>query len=180
MELLEYHMSMEAHNILTYYKGPFDELVLSRIGDFLRNKFPEYPRAGKRLFSVFIEMAQNISYYSAETNHFGSEKDKYGVGTVMIYEDANNYVLTAGNLIEKTFGEAITERCKEINTLNTNELRKLKKELRSKPRSEGQKGGNIGLVHMALKSGEPLEVETKGVDEQHSFFILTAKITKAK
>ncbi len=171
-------MSMEARKILTYYKGPFDEAVLSRIGEFLRYKFPEYPKAGKRLFSVFIEMAQNISYYSAEINHFGSGKDKYGVGTIMIYEDDEHYVLTAGNLIDKEFGEAITARCQEINELSTEELRNLKKELRSTPRKDGQKGGNIGLVHMALKSGEPLGVETKDVDEQYSFFVLKAKIIK--
>lgn len=176
--LIDYHLNFENNRVLTYYKGPFDEIVLQRIGLFIRNQNLETPKANARLFSIFIELAQNISYYSLETNVFDLTANDYGVGTIAIYDTDSHYILVAGNMIEKEFGTQIVERCQEINSLNRDELRKLKRELRKQPRREGHKGGNIGLVHIALKSEEPLEIKSLDVNEKQAFFVITTKIKK--
>ncbi len=97
--VFDYHLLTDRKKVLLYYKGPFDELVLSKISYYLREQFPESPKAGKKLFAVFIELAQNIAYYSSEMNLFGNELSKHGVGTILIKENENAYTLTAGNLV---------------------------------------------------------------------------------
>lgn len=172
-------LNINPDEILVYYKGPFDEIILTRIGNFLRNQFPGTPKIRKKVFSVFIELAQNISYYSAENNIFGTESDEYGVGTVIIYDRPDQYVLTAGNLAKKQLAQQMADTCEQLNQMTPEELRALKKEIRRKPRSEKQKGGNIGLIHIALKAQSPLRIETHPSDEQYVFFSITTQVSKS-
>jgi hypothetical protein len=179
VNMMDYHASLNSKNVVLYYKGPFDEHILSNISSQLRRKFSDNPRAGAKLFAIFIELAQNISYYSAESNFFYDEEgQKNGVGTVVIIDREDAIVFSAGNLVKSAQVVEIIAKCQEINTLSFEELRALKRDTRSTERTEGQKGGNIGLIHVALKSENPLEVEAKVVDEHHSFFMISATIQK--
>ena len=179
VNMMDYHASLNSKNVVLYYKGPFDEHILSNISSQLRRKFSDNPRAGAKLFAIFIELAQNISYYSAESNFFYDEEgQKNGVGTVVIIDREDAIVFSAGNLVKSEQVVEIIAKCQEINTLSFEELRALKRDTRSTERTEGQKGGNIGLIHVALKSENPLEVEAKVVDEHHSFFMISATIQK--
>lgn len=177
--LFDYTPHMEAeHKILLYYKGPFDEALLAKIGNYLRNKFLQTPKAGSKIFSIFIEMAQNISYYSAETDFFDDITKKYGIGTIIINELAESYKMTSANMVATEVAQKIIDKCKTINTLDTEGLRNLKKEVRSSPRIEEHKGGGIGLIQIAIKSENPLEVETKPFDDTNSLLVLSTKIDK--
>jgi hypothetical protein len=178
MSLLDYHMSMEKHKVLMYYKGPFDEVILAKISEFLRGKFEEAPRAGKKLFAIFMELAQNISYYSAEVNHFDSKEEKGKVGTIVIHEGDKAFKLTAGNLVSNEVVEDIVDRCNEINSLDHEGLRALKREVITQPRKEGQRGAHIGLIQVALKAEQPLNIEVQRVDDDSSFFIISIDILK--
>lgn len=178
INLLDYHMIMDEQNVVLYYKGPFDESILAKISNYMRDTFTHAPKAGRKLFAVFVEMAQNIAFYSEETNHFKGEEKSYGVGTVVIQEDDQKITLTTGNLVKTVTVDHLKKKCEEINQLNYDELRNLKKEIRNAPRKEGHKGGNIGLIQMALKSDLPLEAKDHKVDDELSYFILSTSVLK--
>jgi len=72
----------------------------------------------------------------------------------------------------------IIAKCEEINGLSIDQLRALKKEVRSAERTSDQKGGNIGLIQVALKSEHPLQVEFKEIDDKNSYFIISSTIEK--
>jgi len=177
--LLDYQTKMEeGYKILLYYKGPFDELILTKIGNYLRTKFADTPKAGSKIFAIFIEMAQNISYYSAETDLFDDNMKRYGIGTIVVNELEDCYKLISGNMVTHETASEIIEKCQKINTLDVEGLRNLKKEARSAPRKDNHKGGNIGLIQMAIKSENHLEVEVKHFDELHSFLTISTIIDK--
>ncbi|MCS7005520.1 MAG: SiaB family protein kinase [Cytophagales bacterium] len=176
--LIDYQSKMEGHKVFLYYKGPFDEIILNKIGTYLRYKFPASPRACGKLFSIFIELAQNISYYSAETEIYDDSEKRHGIGTIAILDAGEKFKLISGNLVENDIVDDIVSKIEKINQLDHEGLRQLKKEVRSSPRKEGHKGGNIGLIQIAIKSENPLEVETKPYDAQHSFITLTTYINK--
>ena len=175
--LVDFYSTMNAQNILVYYKGPFDDIILSEIGTKIRNKTFNPPRIGKKLFAVFMELAQNISLYSAEKNNLESG-DKWGVGTIAVYETKNSYMLTSGNLVRNDVLEQIVEKCAEINTLDEDGLRAMKRLYRSSEIKPDHKGGNIGLIQVALKSDLPLELDTCQVDNEHSFFSISVNVLK--
>ncbi|MBT33019.1 MAG: hypothetical protein CMO01_25455 [Thalassobius sp.] len=62
--------------------------------------------------------------------------------------------------------------------MDKDDLRKLKKEQRNKPQGSRSKGAGIGLIQVALTSGNPLQMEVRQVDDQVSFFSLSVKINK--
>ncbi len=177
--LLDYQTRMEeGYKILLYYKGPFDELILTKIGNYLRNKFSQTPKAGSKIFAIFIEMAQNIGYYSAETDLFDDSVKTYGIGTVVVTEQKEAYKLISGNMVTHDIAAELIDKCRRINQLDVEGLRNMKKEVRSAPRRENHKGGNIGLIQMAIKSENPLEVESKSFDEMHAFVTISTTISK--
>ena len=166
-------------NILICYKGPFLEKVLNMMGEKINDLFNNDPRMNKKIFSIFIELAQNIAYYSEERHKESSQAEKsYGKGFFFICESDGYYTLTSANLIKKSWEQEILEKSELINQLDVDGLRKLKRELRNQPRHEGQLGGNIGLVDIALKAGSSLNVQVNDVDEQSSFFSLSIDVPK--
>lgn len=172
--VLDYQLSADAEQVLLYYKGPFDEVILARIGQFLRQHFAEQPRLGSRLFSVFIELAQNIAYYSVERSLFASPLQ--GVGTILILKEEQGYSLTAGNLVRDEQVAELRQKCEELNALSPEELNERKRHIRSAPRRENHKGGSIGLIQVAIKAACELHTQTVPAGEGKSFFSITTYI----
>jgi hypothetical protein len=175
INILDYHRNLD-QNIALYYKGPIDEKILQTIGYYIDGFLSQNPKAGKKIFKVFIELAQNISYYSAEKNIFRGEKE-IGSGLFLIGETIEAYTFMSGNLVKNDDINAIIDKSEIINSLDRDELREYKRQQRKKP--TGAKGGaNIGLIQVALTSANPLDIEVTPVDDDHSFFSIAVKIDK--
>jgi hypothetical protein len=103
---------------------------------------------------------------------------KWGVGTLVVYETPTAYVLTSGNMVKNDVLEQIRRKCEEINTLDRESLREMKRRYRSAELDSDHKGGNIGLIQVALKSDAPLDIEAKQIDDERSFFTISVSIFK--
>lgn len=180
--LLDYHVKMDNQQVVLYYKGPFDDIILANISNHLQNTFEDNPKVGRRVFAAFIEMAQNIAFYSSERNLLSPSAEgetRRGVGTFAIYEHDELLTLISGNVISNSKVVSLIDRCETINQLDRDGLRELKRRWRNQGSiNEEHKGGNIGLVQIALKSEHPLHIEVVEIDEDHSFFILSTDMTK--
>lgn len=174
LSLFDYYTLTNDRNVLISYKGPVTDVIMSEISRDIRNKFAESPRISRKLFSVFIELAQNILYYSAEKVIFGGRRDS--VGTIMVTTHDDFFYFECGNLVEQQYAGELLESCDKINSLSREELRKYKRETRNNPAGSRSKGAGIGLIQTALTSGNPLEVDFKKVNEQFSFFTLSVKV----
>lgn len=175
--LIDLYSTMNDQDIIVYYKGPFDDVILAEIGNKIRKKAFDSPKAGKRLFAVFMELAQNISLYSYEKNRLESV-GKWGVGTLVVYETPTAYVLTSGNMVKNDVLEQIRKKCEEINTLDRESLREMKRKYRTAELDSDHKGGNIGLIQVALKSDAPLDIDARQIDDDRSFFTISVSIFK--
>lgn len=175
IDLFSFH-KMFKENVLLTYKGPFHEQILSVFGSYIEATIKNHPTVSRKLFSIFIELAQNIAYYSAEKNKQADNKI-WGIGTLVIVEAENHYSFMTGNIIEQKNLDPIIEKCQTINQLDRNELRKFKREQRNLP--PGEKGNaHIGLIQVALTSANPLEFEVTKVDDGFSYFSLKIKVDK--
>lgn len=169
-------INMDAQDALVYYKGPFDDQVLTQFNGFLKEESEIPPRTTSKIFSVFVELAQNISKYSVEYNHFKDAKG-HGVGVFAIYKDGDRYELKSGNLVEATQGVTLKERCDEINSLDIEGLKKLRREINARPLPKSARGGNIGLIQVALKSKGALNTELIPTpNEKYVFFTVSIYI----
>ncbi len=171
--LFEYNQLFDKE-IQISYKGPFDKQVLTVIGNYIRTIIGNSSQSSKKIFKIFIELAQNISYYSSNKS---KTDNNVGLGILVIRENEGKYFLHAGNEVKSEDVFPILDKCEVINSLNREELREYKREQRNLPR--GVKGGaHIGLIQVALTSANPLDIKITPTDEECSFFSVTVKVDK--
>ncbi|MDX2197112.1 MAG: SiaB family protein kinase [Cytophagales bacterium] len=175
-ELYQNYIIGQTPNLVLSYKGPFLEEILAKLSDIIRETFTQDPVISRKLLSIFIEMAQNVYYYSGESIPLAGKE--YGIGYVIVSQEPNDiFKFTTGNFIPMTRVDGLIESCERINSLDREGLRQLKREVRSsEPGSEVSKGAGIGLIQIALTATEPMEYEVIPYDSEKSFFFITIKI----
>ncbi len=164
-------------NIKISYKGPFDERILSSIGNYIEVILGNVEvNASRKLFKIFIELAQNIAYYSAEKKEIYASKE-FGLGTMVISEYEKCFTFVTGNAVKNESIIELIEKCEFINTLDRESLRKYKREQRRI--NPGERGNaHIGLIQVALTSANPLDIEVSPIDDDTSYFSIAVKINK--
>jgi hypothetical protein len=174
-DFFEYHNYLSQDDVLLSYKGPLTDVLLSEFSHDIRVKLQEEePKVGKKVFAIFMELAQNVLFYSKEFNMFGANRDR--VGTLVIVNNGDYYQLMTGNLVYKHIVPELMEKCEKINSLDREALREYKRELRNAPKSEESKGAGIGLVQAALTSGSQIEMRVKEYANEFAFYVIVVNV----
>jgi hypothetical protein len=129
-----------------------------------------------KLFKIFIELTQNISYYSAESKEVG-DGNSVGVGEFSLKDYEDHFLFTTGNLVQHNDGKKLINHCNEINALNLEELRILKREKR-KQSTVIDVGAHIGLIQVGLLSSNKYDFTISEIDKEFSYFNLSVRINK--
>lgn len=174
----DYHTPINETDSIISYKGSVTADILSEIAKEINITFSNNRIIRRKLVAIFIELAQNISFYSVEFNQFGTSKER--VGTIILFEDEQKYTLIAGNLVQTQEIEELQSQFKIVNSLTHQELRKYKREQRDLPTNHNSKGAGIGFIQVALISNNPLEIVTRKLSEGLSFFSLSVTLNKIK
>ncbi len=174
--LKDYYVPTE-NNLILFYKGAFTEKTIAELNLGIKKLLGGETYLNKRVYSIFIELAQNISYYSAEKNLLHGQNESAGVGTITIKESPTHFVIFAANLVKIVDAFKIASKCKTINSLSRDDLRGYKRRLRNQPSPSGS-NGNIGLIQVALLANSTLHYEINTVDNEYSFFSIEVYIAK--
>ncbi len=168
--------TMNVNSVSVSYTGPFDGQVLSVLAKNIEYSLSDSPSVNKKMFKIFLELAQNISYYSAEQeeNRRGEEA---GVGTLTIQEFDSHFVFCTGNMVTDTQAEKISGKCEKIKNLDREELREYKRLMRKLP-AGAKGGGNIGLIQVALTAGSPVDYKIVPLENEKLFYIVAVRINK--
>ena len=177
LSLHDYYLSVIKDNILVFYKGAFDEKIIAEISHHIRKKLQNNYFVSKKVFSVFIELAQNVAFYSAERNIINNKVKGSGVGLLVIHEYEDFYTIKTGNLVSNKDSIRLAAKCSTIISLNRDGLRQLKRRQRNQP-SINKDSGNIGLIQIALLGNSPLRTHLQTVNNHYSFFSLEIDIHK--
>jgi hypothetical protein len=166
-----------SERILICFNGPISRILISEIGVALKEHIestPDCATAAMDVFSVYIEISQNIRHYSARLGYHEPES----TATVVIAESGDgHYVVSAGNVVEQADGEGLVDRVKRLSALDKTELKALYKEQLRQPRSEGSSSGaGLGLIEVARKSSAPLLCSLDRLEAGRAFFTLRATI----
>ncbi|TAF67405.1 MAG: hypothetical protein EAZ55_03560 [Cytophagales bacterium] len=174
----EYQNQTDGEKVLFSYKGPLNNVLLADFSNNIRKRLKLYDNVsiGNKVFAIFMELSQNVLYYSKESDQFDG-KDK--VGTLAIVKTAEHYKVMTGNLVSRTAVPKILKKCETINSLDREALREFKRQQRALgPDTEDSKGAGIGLIHVALTSDNQLEVNVKEIDENLAFYVLAVNIKR--
>ena len=173
LDLFGMRESFNQQQIMLCFNGVFNASLIDEIGKALRNYMQgnqESPTAITDVFSVYIEMTQNIRFYSAN-QQFSDDK---AIATIVVSRDGNGYAVSAGNVVLRADGERLCARVESLNALDKAALKaEFKNQLRQ-PRSTltGNNGAGLGLIDMARKATAPLSASLQAIDDVYSFFSL--------
>jgi hypothetical protein len=173
--LKDFTQLMLPDNIILSYKGPITTSLISGLSQEIQTKFKDNPRINRKLTSIYMELAQNIFYYSVEVNHFG-EEDK--VGMIVISKDEEYFYLITGNLIQSQQGEFLQQQATKINSLDVEGLRKYRLQIVESPINPQSKGAGVGLIKSRLVSENPVGIDIQNINDEYSFYTIIIKIKK--
>ena len=143
--------------IMLCFNGPFTAALIEEIGKALRNhmeSIEESPSSVSDVFSVYIEMTQNIRRYTLQKQL----QDQSATSTIVVSRDSEGrYIVSAGNVVERGDGERLKTRIEELATLDKNALKAaFKAQLRQPRDSLTNDSAGLGLIDMARKASRPL------------------------
>ena len=159
--------------MILVYKGPFTLQVVASLGDFIRALPIDNTISRNRLFKSLIEIAQNISLYSAEQITFKNGNTN-GIGYLEVHEDSDYYIIHSKNKIELSEFEKLAVYCNKIKNLNQEELRKLKS-LNIKNKEEKENSAHLGFIFIAILTQNNIEFQ---LDTENGSFEIFVKIKR--
>ncbi len=173
----------EQCRVVFYYQGYFSQNIISAMADAVRTGIEHVGAESKtrrRLFSSFVEMAQNIIHYSAESLTPPEQaSDEMRQGSVRICKHVNNkYSLLCANPVRTEVADQLQEKLVNLRTMTMDDIKKAyKKILMSNEQEDGSKGAGLGFLTMARDASEPLEFEFVPSEEPSiAIFYLKAAI----
>ena len=164
------------NNSLLLFQGTLTVNLISILGNHLRILFNDDYKALQKIFKIFIELAQNVSYYSDDTREVTTGMH-CGAGWVSVQEHKDYYQVSTGNAIKPEDGTTLIRYCQEINAMAEEQLRKLKREIRSEAMVRDT-GAHIGLIQICLLSGNKLDFVVNDEPGSKPTFTVSARIDK--
>lgn len=181
-DLYDFYKDMKSKEIIFCYSGPVAQISLEGTARALRRNLElesTSNNATHAIFSVFIEMMQNVLNYSAERPPINPDPDHaLSMGVVVVGQNGEGYFIYCGNRISNKDIAPIRNYIEEIRLLSKEELKNLYKVKRRQAFEPGAKGAGLGLLEMARKAGKPLDYAFTPIDEEWSFFNLKVQICR--
>ena len=175
IDLFSLRAHFDRNRILLSFNGPISRSLIEEIGNALRNYLQAdnaLPTAAMDVFSIYIEMTQNIRHYAQSRGY----DDVESAATVVVARDAHDrYIVQAGNQGETADGEALLARVNQLAGMDKAQLKAAyKTQLRQPREGDASSGAGLGLIDVARKSSLPLKASLSPIDGQRAFFSLCA------
>lgn len=125
----------------------------------------------KRIYSIADESFDNIINYAKGTGKLSYQS------LFALFREQGDYVITIGNQVSGTHIEMLKERMNGITRMNEDELTKEYKQVMTSPMPEDAQGAGLGIIIMALRSGNQIDHIFEAQPDGNYFFILRIKIS---
>jgi hypothetical protein len=138
--------------IFLTYLGLFTQQLIVAMMDALEKETQNANvsmKVANNIFTIFIEIAQNMMHYSK-----GNESLVNSRGLVLVGVDKNGYYVYGQNLINKEDKEKIEKKLKYITSLSKEEIKKKYREVRKSGKDTHDKGGGIGFYEIAKRASK--------------------------
>jgi hypothetical protein len=176
-DLYKYYTDSKDHHIILTFKGALSQEIVVEIGFIIKSKLV-VDKQIKKIFAVFVEMAQNIMHYSDEKEFDLVSGKETGIGIILFTQDKNKYLITSGNIVLNEKIEKIVNKLEFVNSLDNDGLKKAFNEQIRSPRESESKGAGLGFIEIARKCSGKIKYEVSKINEKKSFLVLTIAFDK--
>lgn len=172
------YKDLEIKDICLLFEGQITHQVMKALTGQVEEQLDtvEDDTVLRRVYHVMVESLQNINRH-AET--FESEGHPYpGVGLILVTRNEEYFQVTTGNIMESSSMDDLSTFLGRLNNMDQDELDDLyKKQMREgilSPRG----GAGLGFIDIRRKTANPLDYSFEPIDDETSFFIFTAMISR--
>ncbi len=164
--------------VMICFNGPFSHSVIEELGIAVRKYLQSDDAPKDRIadvFSVFVEQAQNLKYYTGQDFSDLPGAADFRNGTLVIARDEEHYIVSSGNLVRRQDAEVLLSELEQISKLDHDELRALYKR-RLRGDASSAHGAGLGLVEMARKASRPILYKVQDIGDGSRYFSISVFI----
>lgn len=125
-------------------------------------------KLANNIFTIFIELSQNMMNYSKSLKQNGQEFDPKGMIVVGKNKDGYYYIMSQ-NIININDKNKIEEKLNKIISTDLEGVKQLYKEARRSGKDMHGKGGGIGFYEIAKRASK-IEYDFSSIDDNKFYF----------
>jgi hypothetical protein len=148
-----------ASGVVFYHSGHLDEGPIASNGALLRRRLHEEGANGaqsRKVFTTFMEMAQNILHYAAVNGFEDGPTGKFGA--LCVTRTGQGFEVMCGNYLSCDQVPRVRQRLESVQAMEPHKVREAyRRQLSSDAEDKDSKGAGLGLLTMAASSRAPLE-----------------------
>ena len=178
-EIQSFYHQLQDKGIIFSFSGPMSQSLLEGIGQTLKQKMSleeMNKNIVQKVFSVFVELMQNIINYSAQRITSDEAEQEISYGLLIVGKEDEHFYIISGNYIQKEQEGNLREKLAQIKEMDKDELKQLYKQQRRLQADDASKGAGLGFIEMARKASRPIEFEIADQENGYSFFVVKAVI----
>ncbi len=175
IDLFKYYDAANRHNVLLSFKGALSQEILVEMGNIVKNRINMNKKL-KKLFSIFVELAQNIMHYSAE--RIAIDGKEVGVGIILFTEIDSGFTIYSGNVVDNDSLGKLTNKIDDLNNLDKDELKEMYSKNLREDRPDNSKGAGLGLIEIARKASGKIAYNKHRTDKGTTFVTIQVQIDK--
>jgi hypothetical protein len=168
---------MSESGVFLDYRGLVDYEVLDSLLIELRGK-SEFiglnNTTGKRVYSVVVECLENICKHAETVLSDDSEMNSY----IKVAKQNDKIVINSGNIVLANEKDKIVNSIDNLNKSDATILKKLYETNIRRELENDEKCGGLGLIFIALKSGNKIIYNFKTLTDGHLYFEIKITINK--
>jgi hypothetical protein len=165
---------MISHGFPLVYKGPLSHETMKFFTHMAEERITRRcadPSVTRKVFHVMVEMLQNVTRHSADTDDQGS-----GNGIFVIGERKDYYYIITGNTVLSQEVRELEDSIESLNLLSRDELNDLHKQQIMAGDISLKGGAGLGLIDILRKTGEKYAYQFIRLDNNYHFFVLKATV----
>lgn len=176
----------QASGIIFYHSGEFTGAIITAAAESLKHRMEESGASGpakRKLFSTFVEMAQNILHYAALPPGADPAFVHGKPGTIGIGKCGDDYWVVCVNRVETAHIARLSEKLDAVRSMSLEDIRKSYRAQLHNTEHEitdtVSKGAGLGWLTIARDSKQPLEYSFTSEPESQgktAFFFVKAVI----
>lgn len=166
------HDKIRRERLMFVFRGEITEKNSLLLLTLLENEMKDdsFDIAGrKRLFMYVLESLQNILKH-------GDHKGHNVMPLVSYSKTDDGYTITTGNVITDAQSVKLMEKLEKVNSLDVPDIKALYRQILETSGFSDKGGAGLGLLEMALKTGNRLDFDFIPIGEGLSYFVLSKTV----
>lgn len=165
---------MEEHSVRLSFTGEFtNELISVLLG--MAKGTVKMGTLQKKVYNIMIESLENLVRHAVKMDGMPHP------AIFLLAQDDDFHYVSTGNKVKNSDIQALKNKIDKANGMNKDQLREWYNDvLLNGAIPSDSTGAGLGIIDMAMKSGNPLVYDFVDMEEGHSFFVLKIRISSKK